>query len=104
MNRTFLSALQQPKFFAGCEQISKATFPHPPGFYLFGFVSDFGFRISDFRLCRAAIIAGALLSSQTSLLPAAHAAEAPREPRQPRSEEHTSELQSRGLISYAVFC
>src|ERR1043165_10039603 len=22
----------------------------------------------------------------------------------PRSEEHTSELQSRGLISYAVFC
>src|ERR1043165_9223242 len=23
---------------------------------------------------------------------------------QPRSEEHTSELQSRGLISYAVFC
>src|ERR1051326_2968461 len=83
MNRTFLSALQQPKFFAGCEQISKATFPHPPGFYLFGFVSDFGFRISDFRLCRAALIAGALLSSQTSLLPAAHAAEALREPRQP---------------------
>src|ERR1043165_10263697 len=24
--------------------------------------------------------------------------------RSPRSEEHTSELQSRGLISYAVFC
>src|ERR1043165_9999926 len=24
--------------------------------------------------------------------------------RPPRSEEHTSELQSRGLISYAVFC
>src|ERR1043165_10083627 len=24
--------------------------------------------------------------------------------RLPRSEEHTSELQSRGLISYAVFC
>src|ERR1043165_9579114 len=24
--------------------------------------------------------------------------------RRPRSEEHTSELQSRGLISYAVFC
>src|ERR1043165_10002060 len=26
------------------------------------------------------------------------------EPNLPRSEEHTSELQSRGLISYAVFC
>src|ERR1043165_10060386 len=25
-------------------------------------------------------------------------------PRHDRSEEHTSELQSRGLISYAVFC
>src|SRR5213596_2882334 len=25
-------------------------------------------------------------------------------PAQPRSEEHTSELQSHGLISYAVFC
>src|ERR1043165_6535455 len=25
-------------------------------------------------------------------------------PRSPRSEEHTSELQSRGLSSYAVFC
>src|ERR1043165_10162798 len=25
-------------------------------------------------------------------------------PHTPRSEEHTSELQSRGLISYAVFC
>src|ERR1043166_1125536 len=98
MNRTFLSALQQPKFFAGCEQISKATFPHPPGFYLFGFVSDFGFRISDFRLCRAAIIAGALLSSQTSLLPAAHAAEAPREPRQPTTllDAHPSE---KGFLS-----
>src|ERR1043165_10292551 len=30
--------------------------------------------------------------------------EPPRLPRRPRSEEHTSELQSRGLISYAVFC
>src|ERR1043165_10165761 len=28
----------------------------------------------------------------------------PAEPRKIRSEEHTSELQSRGLISYAVFC
>src|ERR1043165_1137197 len=27
-----------------------------------------------------------------------------RAPDSPRSEEHTSELQSRGLISYAVFC
>src|SRR5213596_4213309 len=26
------------------------------------------------------------------------------EPLEPRSEEHTSELQSHGLISYAVFC
>src|SRR5213596_793171 len=27
-----------------------------------------------------------------------------RSPSRPRSEEHTSELQSHGLISYAVFC
>src|ERR1043165_10310606 len=31
-------------------------------------------------------------------------APAPDSPRVGRSEEHTSELQSRGLISYAVFC
>src|ERR1043165_10079036 len=28
----------------------------------------------------------------------------PTSKQEPRSEEHTSELQSRGLISYAVFC
>jgi hypothetical protein len=82
------SALQLPNLLAACDEITLFPFFHFGHFQLFEFVSDFGFRISNFRLRRAASFASLrwtrfglwplLLASFSLLAPTASAEKAPR--------------------------